>query len=125
MDVWPKNLNVRAKKSSLCLLSAHDLFASVFIWPSALLLKQEEVLPSGGSSHVSSLACQRTQPVTMSFYQVYFICSEFNCLKDSCRGMDFEKLNRAPALFGIDSFDLGPNTKMGRIFKPRRKRNEK
>lgn len=49
------------KNSSQLLIGACDLLAFVLIWPSVLLtLKQEEVLSSGGSSHLSSLACQRT-----------------------------------------------------------------
>lgn len=31
VDVWPQNLNVRAKTSSPCLISAGDVFAFVFI----------------------------------------------------------------------------------------------
>lgn len=49
------------KNSSQLLIGACDLLAFVLIWPSVLLtLKQEEVLSSGGSYHLSSLACQRT-----------------------------------------------------------------
>lgn len=54
-------VSVREKKSSQLLISACDLLAFVCIWPCVLLtLKQEEVLSFGGSSHLSSLACQRT-----------------------------------------------------------------
>lgn len=130
VDVWPKKSECQSKgQLSLRLISPHGLFALVFIWPSALLLWNREkfcllkVLLMCPVWHVREhLACDCV------FYKVYFICSQFNCLKNSCRGMDFQKLNGALALLGIVKLfwpGSKQTTRMGRIFKSRRKWNEK
>lgn len=106
LSVWMCGLKLWMPEQRTALSACNQcprvVCSSVCLAQCTVTLKQGEVLPSEGSSHVSSLACQRTLSLGLCpFYKVYFICSKFNCLKNSYRGMDFPKLNRELALFGI------------------------
>lgn len=108
---------------SLHLTSAHGLFALVFIWPSALWLWNREKF-----CLLEVLACQRTLSLWLCPF-IKFTPSAVNSAasRTLAGGMDFQKLNGALALFGtVRLFWSGSKktTRMGGIFKPRRKWNE-
>lgn len=80
--------------------------------PSALLLwNRKKFLPSGGSSRVFSLACQRTlKTVTVSSYKVYFICSKIQLPQELLQRDGLWKMESSThwLLISLDCFDLGP-----------------